>query len=160
MTFKICKRSFPTGHGAWTNENIGDALLLLDDCPSSDLYIVDDNLIIWPRQPCPLGLIVKWLPFMRILEVHIFGRGCVHTQNDVAFRPPSFREIAMSLVDLWMQGDDDEDGDGSEMVAVVPDPLKNELYMINKMGDVSSVKCTKSKWVSFKIYFFIYFRVH
>jgi hypothetical protein len=28
------------------------------------------------------------------------------------------------------------------------------------MGDVSSVKCTKSKWVSFKIYFFIYFRVH
>ncbi|XP_064622250.1 uncharacterized protein LOC135484572 [Lineus longissimus] len=144
---KICKRSFPTGHGAWTKENIGDVFVLLDDCPMSDLYVIDDNLIIWPRQPCPQGLIIRWLPMMRCLEVHILRRGCVHTQNDFAFRPPSFRDIAMSLVDLWIQGgddDDDDDDDDDEKAAVVHHPLQNELYMINKSGEVFSIENTKN----------------
>ncbi len=128
--FKICFSSLPRDVSTPLSENsLGVRTELMGPCLYCDLHSLGENVIIWPREPCPPGVLFRWCPHSLNLDVHVHPQGCISTHRKTG-QTFNMKQLIQECTTYWAQVQP------TSTLLKVHGPSNEEMFCISNTGAV------------------------
>ncbi|XP_019630793.1 PREDICTED: uncharacterized protein LOC109474825 [Branchiostoma belcheri] len=149
----VSKKSLPLSHETVSSHTVGSTFTFLEHCPPCQLYSTKDGVMVWPEQPCPVGLYFMWHQTKNMLQVCSLDTGCVTAHMRVMSSGIAFADAVRSSVSVWAQNSQPRN---NGLVTVIKDSFQDQLLLILESGDVMSLsnkgslqhKCHIAQWAA------------